>query len=323
MARALIVFGNGLGMAVDHEYFQLREGLASAWDSTDTFTEDHKRMIASAIPGVDNEHYPEHEDQLDTLQMALVASNFLKSLERDDVQWLSDGSRELPVAVRRFVHAVAVYFHASNQSLPLNFADALGTFVKETKSHVAVLNYDNLLYDALYVQGVLQGFNGALIDGFLKNGFASENLDRFYPGRLGWYLHLHGSPLFVGNKKVMRDARDFLDPTHESHIVLTHVTHKPSIINSSPILSEYWNRLNRALDEAACVILFGYSGEDLHLNEKIVTAASSKTIHIIEWAGAGEQQARTTYWHQKLQGHKVNLIRLENILDFRNWSTLT
>lgn len=322
MARALIVFGNGLGMAVDPRYFQLREGLASAWNATDTFTESHKQMIASAIPGVDDDNYPEQEDQLDTLQMALVASNFLRSLERDDVQWLSDGSRELPVAVRRFVHAVAVYFHASNQQLPLNFADALGTFIKETKSHVAVLNYDNLLYDALYAQGVLKGFYGSLIDGFLKDGFDTDNLDRFHPSRLGWYLHLHGSPLFVGNKKVMRDARDFLDPTHESHIVLTHVKHKPSIINSSPILSEYWNRLNRALDEATCVILVGYSGEDLHLNEKIITAAPGKSIHVVEWAGAGDEKTRSAYWQNRFRGHKVNLVRVENILDFRDWTGL-
>lgn len=55
MTRSVLVFGNGLGMAVDSQYFQLAEGLAAAWGVTDTFTENHKRLIGCAIPGVVDE----------------------------------------------------------------------------------------------------------------------------------------------------------------------------------------------------------------------------------------------------------------------------
>ncbi|MFP5392520.1 MAG: hypothetical protein ACLGI6_13405, partial [Gammaproteobacteria bacterium] len=226
------------------------------------------------------------------------------------------------IAVRRFVHAVDVYFHGSGEQLPDNFTDALSTHIHRTKSHIAVLNYDNLLYDALYASEVLRGYDGALIDGFRRDGFAPANLERFYPARLGYYLHLHGSPLFIGAKKVMRGGREFLEPAHESHIVLTHVKHKPSIINSSPILSEYWNQLGRALDEVACIVLFGYSGEDLHLNQKIMAASHGKTIHLIEWRGAGTEDARRAYWTERFKGRTVNVIRLDDVLDFRDWARL-
>lgn len=323
MVRSAIIFGNGLGMAVDSQYFQLAEGLSSAWNATDTFTSDHKRLIACAIPGVDDVNFPQQEDQLDKMQMALVALNFLKSLEKNNVEWLSGNSRELPTAFRRFVHAVGMYFHASNHALPLNFVDSLSTYLSQTKSHVGVLNYDNLLYDALTGTNLLAGFTkGSLIDGFTAHGFSPTNLERFYPSRLGWYMHLHGSPLFIGNKKVMGQARAFLEATDECHIVLTHVRHKPSIISSSPILSEYWERLSIALDEAGCVILFGYAGDDVHLNDRIKISAAGKNIHVIEWQGADNQPNRETYWQSRFPAFKIILHRQGNILDFRDWATL-
>ena len=324
MARSLLIFGNGLGMALNSDYFRLACGLNAAWNATNTFTPEHKRLVASAIPGVSDEQYPESEEQLDRLQMALVASNFLRAFETKDVRWLTDTSRELPTAFRRFVHAVAVYFHESGLHLPLAFMEPLADYIGKTRSHIAVLNYDNLLYDGLKSFNLLRGYQGALIDGFWRStGFQTSNLER-HAGRdsLGWYLHLHGSPLFVGNDKMMGTARDFLDPTAESHIVLTHVHHKPSIIDSSHILSEYWRRLNQALDEAEHVILFGYSGEDLHLNEKIISAATGKRVFIVEWAGTGDRAARYHYWATRLKGMRLELNALGNILDFTEWSEL-
>ena len=253
-----------------------------------------------------------------------MASDFLKAFERNDVRWLTDTSRELPLAFRRFVHAVAVYFHESGEHLPIAFMEPLANYIDKTRSHIAVLNYDNLLYDGLKSFDLLRGYQGALIDGFWRStGFQTSNLDRHSGSdRLGWYLHLHGSPLFVGNQKIMGTGRDFLDPTEESHIVLTHVRHKPSIIDSSHILSEYWKRLNRALDEAEHVVLFGYSGEDLHLNEKITSAASGKPVFIVEWAGTGIRSVRYRYWEKRLTGMKLELIAIDNILDFAEWSEL-
>ena len=246
-------------MALDEDYFSLSTGLKSVWEGSEHFRTEHKRLLVSAIDGLSINDYPQSEEQLDQLQVAIVASEFLRNFESVDVKWLSEMSREFPEAFRRFVHEVASYFYDSGKALPDSFVSHLSDFVKETKSHVAVLNYDNLLYDSFTNSGVLSGFDGTLIDGFLKAGFAKGNLDRKNTNMLGWYLHLHGSPLFVGNRKLMRDQRGFVEPDERSHIVLTHVEHKPLVIASSPILSEYWSRLPKALKEADKVIIFGYS----------------------------------------------------------------
>lgn len=308
-------------MALDSDYFRLSAGLESAWAESENFTSEYKQLVASAIPGVTEHVYPHSEAQLDQLQMAIVASNFLRSFENEKVEWLSEASRKFPQAFRVFIYEVAVYFHDSEKELPSEFMKSLALYIEDSKSHIAVLNYDNLLYDALTEAKTLRGFSGPLIDGFLKSGFDPENLERRYKNATGWYMHLHGSPLFIGNQKLMRGDRSRLTSTTKtSHIVLTHVKHKPSIIDSSAILREYWNRFDQALDETSRVIIFGYSGEDLHLNDKVSSRA--RPVSIVEWGGIGGMEERKVSWERRLPRCSIQLHHLENILDFEDWDSL-
>jgi hypothetical protein len=120
----------------------------------------------------------------------------------------------------------------------------------------------------------------------------------------------------------MGSDRSFLKPTDECHIVLTHVAHKPTIIDASPILSEYWRRLDKAVDEAEMVILVGYSGEDLHLNDKLNRNCGEKPVHIIEWSGSGELNSRIKFWNKMLEGCNGEIHHFDNILDFVDWKGL-
>lgn len=320
MPRSTVIFGNGLGMALDSDYFQLEAALRSVWDGSDDFQPIHKRLVQSAIPDLTAADHPQTEKQLDQLQMALLAARFLRGFENQEVRWLANEAQQLPEAFARYIHEVAEYFHESGRLLPFDFTQALARFVNESASHIATLNYDNLLYDALANAGVLAGYNGTLLDGFHRAGFANENMDRFNRARKGWFLHLHGSPLFVGNRKMMREARNLFQPDEDAHIVLTHVAHKPLLIEQSPILASYWLRLHEAIAESITITLFGYSGEDSHLNQSISDRAQGRSIVVVEWSGAGEQLQREAYWRQALKLQHVRLHRLENILEFRAWS---
>lgn len=321
--RSVIVFGNGLGMALDSDYFAIGAGLKNVWSGSEYFAAEHKAIVKTAIAGLSEEAYPSTEDQLDDLQVAIVASEYLRNFETDEVKWLTDQVRELPEAFRRFIHEVASYYQGYENPLPLEFRSSLAAYLHETKSHVATLNYDNLLYDGLKGHDIFVGFNGVLIDGFLKDGFSPENLNRKRGTQsLGWYLHLHGSPLFIGNMKLMGDERAVFTPDEKSHIVLTHVKHKPLVIESSEILSEYWRRFVRALREVDCLVLFGYSGLDDHLNDVICQSFTNKAIHVVEWEGAGSSADRSTHWQERLKRNDLNLIQLENVLDFREWKSL-
>jgi hypothetical protein len=323
MTRSTIIFGNGLGMALDPEYFSLSSGLSHVWNNTFRFTAEHKRLVASALPGLTAQDYPKSEDQLDKLQMTIVASEFLRAFENGDVQWLSEHSRRFPEAFRNFIHEVASYFHNSIEDLPDEFLTPLVEYVAESVSHVATLNYDNLLYDPFVRRGLANGYYSTLLDGFTRQaGFTAGQLRRFRPTQQSWYLHLHGSPLFIENRKVMGASRDFLTPTDRCHIVLTHIRHKPSIIDASPILREYWKALREALRESDLITLFGYSGDDAHLNELLVELCARKPVHIIEWSGAGDNAQRTRRWNTKLKGCEITLHQLDNILDFTEWRNL-
>ncbi len=212
-----------------------------------------------------------------------------------------------------------MYFHHSELELPSDFIGPLSTFINDTKTHVATLNYDNLLYDAFNASGVLDGYNGPLIDGFWRSGFAEDNLDRHQVERHGWYMHLHGSPLYIGNSKIMGGERAFLGAEENSHIVLSHVKHKPLIIGSSHILSTYWRRLEKAFEEADRIILFGYSGLDLHLNDRIRLRKDNKDLIVVEYSGVGDYSDRLSFWEHQTGFSKIELVHMDNILEFKNW----
>jgi len=320
MARATLIFGNGLGMALNPEYFSLSAGLRTVWAGSTVFSPQHRLLIQSAVPGLSEEDYPQTEDQLDQLQVALVASDFLRRFETSNVRWLADEARVLPEAFKRFIHEVGSYFHASELVLPPKFRTCLSDYIVQTKSHIATLNYDNLLYDALTGTEVLNGYSGSLLDGFWKTeGFDNKHLDRHRTARHGWYMHLHGSPLFVGNNKVMGQDRAHFHPDEDSHIVLTHVDHKPLLIQGSKILTSYWERLHTAIAESACVVLFGYSGQDAHLNDTIVGRLEDKLLVVVEWDGVGVYGERTSFWGSLLKARNMKLIQLADILTFDGW----
>ncbi|EJG0317489.1 hypothetical protein DBT88_RS23950, partial [Vibrio parahaemolyticus] len=138
----------------------------------------------------------------------------------------------------------------------------------------------------------------------------------------GYYLHLHGSPLFMEHEgnivKLSRDRLNLDRDIPSKHIVLTHVKHKPSVIAASHALSIYWDYLQFALSEAEEIILFGYSGFDTHLNMLLKPYLKGIPLRVVEWSGAGEQVERETYWARCL-GRAVAVERLDNISDFVAW----
>jgi hypothetical protein len=306
-------------MALDPEYFQLESALRSVWNGSDSFHPLHKLLVQSALPNLNGTEYPQTEAQLDQLQVALLAAKFLRSFETREACWLAEAAQQLPEAFARFIHEVAAYFHESERVLPLEFVQSLSGYVSDSASHVATLNYDCLLYDALRNSGVLAGYDGTLQDGFRKSGFDNSNMNRFEPTRKAWFLHLHGSPLFIGNQKMMREARNLFEPDEDAHIVLTHIKHKPLLIERSPILSAYWLRLHEALAESDTVILFGYSGEDIHLNQSISDRIQERRVVVVEWSGVGDPQRREVFWKTSLKCQELQLHLLPNILQFRSW----
>ena len=323
--RATVIFGNGVGMALDPEYFLLKTGLHSVWNNSKLLNEEQKALIRSALPKVTDDAYPESEEMLDDVQVAIFASELLQEFEVNDVEWLNQNSREIVSSFKRFIHKVGLYFQSSNQKLPDEFADPFVEYIKSTKSHIAVLNYDNLIYDSLCVNKVLDAYRGTLIDGYNHNTFSPKALDRYGSNmkNLGWFLNLHGSPLFVGDDKLSGAGRDFLEPNEKCHIVLTHVRHKPYFIKSSNVLTEYWSRLERALRESKKIVLFGYSGLDKHLNDVITKYSVEKRVTIVEWDGVGTQESRTNFWMEALDWEgNFDLIHKDNILEFMDWHLL-
>lgn len=319
MSRKIIIFGNGIGMALDSNHFSLTSALADVWDMQSVLVDTQKKLIGRSI---NRAGAPNGEEELDTLHLAVTACTTLNNISSGRIHWLSDDGKGFPVMVARYIHKVATRLHNYDGSLPDAFIEKLVKFVKATKSHVATLNYDKLIYSSFIENDVFNGYNGYLIDGMWDSGFDPENLERLYERDFGYYLHLHGSPLFINSggkvKKMSRDNLTIEDERIGRHIVLTHVKHKPEVIAASDVLSAYWGYLRFALSEVEEIILFGYSGIDEHLNELIRPYTKKSKVKVVEWSGSGTKPAREAFWKDILGGN-ISLFRLDNILEFGDW----
>jgi len=319
MGRKLIIFGNGLGMALDHKHFSLDRALAEIWNRPDFLTEVQRQLIERCLQ---RRGAPEGEHELDTLHQAITYCKALADIGEGNVHWLTQEGLGFPEITATYIHKVATRLHNYDGFLPKAFEDSLVKFIKATRSHVATLNYDKLLYNAFIDNNVFDGYQGYLVDGMLGQGFSPDALERKFDNNFGYYLHLHGSPLFVDRRgdvvKLSRQQLTLNRNEPSEHIVLTHIQKKPAVIAASFVLSTYWDYLQFALFESEEIILFGYSGLDTHLNTLLRPYLSSKPLKVIEWSGAGEKVARELYWKSKL-GKEVAVTRLDNITDFRDW----
>jgi hypothetical protein len=253
MVKNLYIFGNGIGRAINADFFDLTRALQRSWSEDGLLTEEQKKLIVSCLPtGVlerDNQA-PTNEDELEDLQRVLSACDTIKEIEGRDLGaagWLSDHGKDFPVAVRKYLHKAACYFHNrdelffqgdGNINLPIDFKKKLRASIMKAGAHIATLNYDDLLYETFVGTDVFSGHR--LRDGFFNGIFDIEKHQTYMdlnPNQEGWFLHLHGSPLFVTQNGVSRkltrfDLRD-QQGIKSTHLVLTNVKYKMSAIGSS------------------------------------------------------------------------------------------
>lgn len=308
-------------MALNQHHFYLPNALQHIWDGG-ALDPAQKQLISACLPRQLG-NCPQGEDDLDKLHVAISSCEYLSAMPQiNDLHWLSPYGWDFPRVCRSFITQVATALYDFDNPLPEEFGTPLVEFIRATKSHVATLNYDKLLYELFINNSIVSGFNGSLVDGITNAGFNSAHLERRWGNNFGYYLHLHGSPLFKNRngviKKISRFELNPLQPEPSSHIVLTHIRHKPAVISSSEILSSYWQHLYFSLSESSEAVLFGYSGLDEHLNELLSIFSQRLQFKVVEWAGSGNHQQRKVFWNDALR-QSVNLIHLENILNFEQW----
>lgn len=331
MPKKLVIFGNGLGRSLDDEFYQLERALKASWDEDGVLDEEQKQLICNCL---DDEliegdlKAPTSEDQLKNLQKVLDSCDMIKTFETrvgtPELGWLSDHGKRFPIAIRKYFHHAASQFHSPNKRLPVAFADQLRKFVRSDRPHIATLNYDDLLYECFTETDVFQ--EHMLRDGF----FAEFNIERhreFHDSnKEGWFLHLHGSPLFVNRngspRKIMRSQLSDYAGNNSVHLVLTNAKSKPAVISNSQILSEYWNELAKILTKPTQVTLFGYGGGDLHLNELLAQTSSATEIRVVCREGSKTRDQAERFWHEALSSKakdKIKVKQVQNLIDFDDW----
>lgn len=321
-----ILIGNGLGMAIDPEYFSIEAGLKNAWQSLDPNTQDKIKKLIT-----DGDELTT-ENQLDKHYEAIQACLTLKRLENKELKWLHDDAREFPTQFHHFIKKTALHFfcYPENNNEKLNkFISNLSNFIGRNHVHLITLNYDKLLYSHFIDdKEIMNGYDGKLVDGFhtTHTGFDPDHLVRQYERKFGFYLHLHGSPLFYTdtntgliNKSLLPSSSSlFADDNNcfREHLILCNTNLKPTRISQSPLLYSYWRYFNLALKESKRIVLFGYSGNDNHVNEEISKTSSGKEIIIVEHEDPSYTLAKKEeYWKGKIALGIIKLIRCNSVLE--------
>lgn len=266
------VIGNGIGKALDSEYFSLETVLNSSWHS---FTEEEKKIIA-----LRNNQCPLAEDELEHQHITSTACKKLFEHKKANFNFLSEQGEFFPTIYQEFIYRTAKHFCEYAGTLPEEFIDKLYRYIKsDFPSHIATLNYYKLLYEKLIEKEVCKGYTGDLVDGIhnISGIFSYENLLPLTKN-FGWYLHLHGSPLFrsdngrIHKENINSKLPDtYLQENGEhAHIVLTHSIYKTDVISGSSLLEVYFNFFINALSESQKIVCIGYSGLDEHINFEVI-----------------------------------------------------
>lgn len=130
----LIVFGNGLGMAVDPEHFSLSSASGDVWERPNFLTDIQKQQIERCLQ---RDGPPEGEHELDTFHLAVTYCKALGRLGEGDEHWLTGDGLVFPDATATYIHKVATKLHNYEGDLPDEFSESLVEFVKASRSHVA------------------------------------------------------------------------------------------------------------------------------------------------------------------------------------------
>ncbi len=334
------VIGNGIGKALDSEYFSLETGLNSSWQS---FTAEEKKIIA-----LRNNQCPLAEDELEHQHITSTACKKLFEHKEAKFNFLSEQGECFPTIYQEFIYRTAKHFCEYTGRLPEEFIDKLCHYIKsDSPSHIATLNYDKLLYERLIEKEICKGYTGDLVDGIHNNSgiFSYENLLRITKN-FGWYLHLHGSPLFrsdnggIHKENINSHLADSYSQGNGEHvhIVLTHSKYKTDVISGSALLEVYFNFFINALSESQKIICIGYSGLDEHINFEIkkwitnsvmtnikTQVGNQYLIEIVEWDKCGNTQdfwenalfPKFNYEKISLEDHiKLQIKHLANILEY-------
>ena len=103
MKRKFILFGNGLGRALDNDFCCIERGLQEAWDS-DVLSEPQKALVHSCLREqvIESElSAPTSEEELGDLQRVLNSCDTILEFENrvQDDGWLTESGIEFPKAI--------------------------------------------------------------------------------------------------------------------------------------------------------------------------------------------------------------------------------
>ena len=105
--RKLVIFGNGLGRALDNDYFQLSSGMSHAWSDKGPLENDDRKFLQTLnIPPAG----PSSEDDLESIQLAQISCRTLQEVVKDGhvESWITEKARNIDIIFNRYINSVGL-----------------------------------------------------------------------------------------------------------------------------------------------------------------------------------------------------------------------
>ncbi len=334
MEYSLFIFGNGIGNNICPKEFSLLNAINDILNNSgSTYGQEFKDYVNTEII----KDLSFSEDDLEKLHfIADCISTFQEDAKKlgllniENVESFIDNSQ-------RFIHDIGCHFFEKSLAVQgesekkykiaslKTFLNYLKDYMQKNLTHVATTNYDAFLYSFFIDNKIVDGYSGTLIDGLTDSGFTSNNLERYCSGKLGYYLHLHGSPLFYTDNGSEIKKHSFsknqkkinnINKTNNKyeHIVLSHSKYKNKIIASSELLSTYQEYFKLSLKESNNIYIIGHGCKDKHITDLVLKEAKSnpnKKIYIYHRNEENHEWANEIAQKQKVKRKIVNLFDID------------
>lgn len=154
------LLGNGIGRAIDKNYFSLETGIQRSLDALSS----SERWVIELLFKSDYS-----ELALETHHSIANSCQSLIDLEgKYSLSYLNDYGKNFPRSFHNFIYLTAKYFwdypidkcHEEFTEFTSRFSD----YIRERKSNVANLNYDKLIYSSFVDREILKrGYDGVHI----------------------------------------------------------------------------------------------------------------------------------------------------------------
>lgn len=330
-----LLVGNGLCRAFEKDAnvtFDLNEILANVWQNK--LEDSIKEILRKIVPP----HGPQNEKGLGYVKQFLESIEFFFEEKRNGKYCISQCVNSIEFSLSKGLTLPQITIsecckmkeayqalekevleklqedsNSVSDKFKKWFENGFNNFLLKNKVNIATLNYDDLLYRAIFSSKDNEKFQEKFTDGFKETVFNRWEFYEWVRQGRSRYCHLHGSYLFSKEREDIKKHCSGNSLPEHPLVILTSQSNKQEKLLGEVILRIYHRHFLEAISQSKRLIIIGYSGRDKYLNEELRYATAKNKllqITVIQWHKPGlNEESCIGEWNEKLSLKKDRFLK--------------